>query len=584
MIPDSFIAELKSRIEVEDVIGSYVKLRRQGSNLVGLCPFHGEKTPSFTVFTGDQHYYCFGCGAGGDAITFIRAIENLEYVDAIHHLAERAGLKVPDTGTDEEGQKLRQRVLEAMKEAARFFHSHVTDKVAQDYIKERGIAPNIATRYGIGYAPDSWSSLLTHMKSKGFDEPLLRRAGLCSVGQKGNYFDTFRGRLIFPIIDTRGQVIAFGGRAMGDVMPKYLNSPDTPVFKKSRTLFSLNLAKNAKKDRFILAEGYMDVVAMNQAGFTETVATLGTALTADQARLISRYVKEAVIAYDMDEAGRKATERAITILTEAGLKVRVLNYEGAKDPDEYIKKFGINGLKRKLDASSTSIEYRIERAAFGKDLADPDIRVEYLSEVANILATVDSAISVDVYAGRVSSETGIDKQSLMDEVKRRASARYKKENAKELSEERRRLVSGPVRNTHRAANLKVSRAEEGLICLLFHNPSFAAELEGKLNADDFSSEFNRSVYITVTDSINLGKTPDISDFSSLDMSEIGTVSGMISLKDTLSGTKEQLLEFASTIKNAKIKQNLKKDNSEDLKSYIEHLGKSKATNVGDENE
>lgn len=573
-IPESFISELKSRVDIEEVIGSYVRLRRQGSNLVGLCPFHGEKTPSFTVFTSDQHYYCFGCGAGGDVITFIRAVENLEYPEAVRFLADRAGLRVPETLEDAGAAKLRSDILAANKEAARFFHMSLEGSPAEAYIEKRQLTPATVTRYGLGYAPENWDSLLTHMKKHGFDEPLLRRAGLAAVGQSGKYYDLFRGRLMFPIIDVRGDVIAFGGRVLGDGTPKYLNTPDTPAFKKSRSLFSLNFAKSVRGDRLILAEGYMDVIAMNQAGFAETVATLGTALTADQAKLMSRYVKEVVIAYDTDEAGRKATERAIGILSGAGLKARVLRYEGAKDPDEYIKTFGAAGLRRKLDSSSTSIDYQIEQAAAGKNLAEPDDKVEYLKAVAVILAGVGSPVAADVYAGRVSAEMKVDKQSLLTEVARLAAAARKKEAAKEVTDERRRITAGPSRvNPQRAANLKVSRAEEGIISLLFASPEYLAKLEGQLTEDDFATEFNKKIFVILKNVIESGGVPDISDFSDLEMSEIGAIAGMIALKEQLAGTIDELLQFTNTIRHAKSRRELSSGDPEALKKYLESLQK-----------
>ncbi|HWQ51502.1 MAG TPA: toprim domain-containing protein, partial [Terriglobales bacterium] len=452
---------------------------------------------------------------------------------------------------------------------------NLTGSPAESYIEKRQLSPATVTRYGLGYAPDSWDALLTHMKKLGYDEPLLRRAGLAAVGQSGKYYDVFRGRLIFPIIDVRGDVIAFGGRVLGEGTPKYLNSPDTPAFKKSRSLFSLNFAKAVKGDRLILAEGYMDVIAMNQAGFAETVATLGTALTTEQAKLMSRYAKEVVIAYDTDEAGRKATERAIGILSAAGLKARVLRYEGAKDPDEYIKTYGAAGLRRKLDSSSTSIDYQIEQAGAGKNLSDPNDKVEYLKSVAVILAGVGSPVAVDVYAGRVAAEMKVDKQSLLTEVGRIAAASRKKEAAREVTEERRRITSGPSPrvNPQRAANLKVSRAEEGVICLLFSNPEYLAALAGQLSEDDFATEFNKKVFLTLKNVIETGGVPDISDFSELEMSETGAIAGMIGLKEQLAGTMDELLQFIETLRRARQRRGLSADDPEALKKYLETLAK-----------
>ena len=361
-IPQSFIDEVKYRNKIEDVISSYVNLKRAGSNYQGLCPFHSEKTPSFTVFPNTETFHCFGCGAGGDVISFIMRAENLEYPGAVEFLAKRAGLEMPEEagGVKSETVK-RSRMYEMNRAAALFFNRMLyvpESEPAREYLKKRGLSGAAVKRFGLGFAPNSFDALRTHMHSLGYGDDELKEAFLCGKSERtGGYFDYFRGRIIFPIIDNFSNVIAFGGRALGDGKPKYLNTSDTPVFKKSRNLFALNFARNACEDSLILCEGYMDVIAVHMAGFPNAVATLGTALTTEQARLMAKYTKKVILSYDSDEAGVSAAKRAIPILTDAGLEVKMLRMEGAKDPDEYIKKFGAVRFKNLLDDSQGKLDY-----------------------------------------------------------------------------------------------------------------------------------------------------------------------------------------------------------------------------------
>ncbi|MBR2503169.1 MAG: DNA primase, partial [Oscillospiraceae bacterium] len=341
-IPAHYIQELLQRNNVYDVISSHVHLKRHGRIYKGLCPFHSEKTPSFTVYPDTQSYYCFGCGAGGDIIRFTMEINGLTYVEAVKALAQQSGMPLPDE--DDKLSRLKSRIYEMNKIAARYFHANLNSeagKNARIYLRQRQLSDKTIVNFGIGYASDDWQGLCRHLKSKGFTEDEMVSAYLAARSSKGNVYDIFRNRVIFPIIDLRGNVIAFGGRRMGDEGgPKYLNSGDTPVFKKSNGLFAMNLAKKSGKDTFILAEGYMDVISLHQAGFNNALATLGTALTSQQAKLIADYAKNVVIAYDSDEAGQKATRRAMEIFSKEDVSVNVLQMDGAKDPDEYIKKFG----------------------------------------------------------------------------------------------------------------------------------------------------------------------------------------------------------------------------------------------------
>ena len=365
---ESFLQELKYKTDIEDIVSTYVSLRKRGNTSVGLCPFHNEKTPSFTVYNDTQSFYCFGCGAGGDAIGFIKKIENLDYIDAVKLLAERAGMQMPQDGFDDSISKKRRRILQINREAAKFFHSYLMSpqgKTGYDYFINRGLTPKTIVKFGLGYAPDSWDSLLKHLKSLGYGIGEMVDAGVVKVGRNNNHYDTFKNRVMTPIIDVRGNVIAFGGRVLDDSKPKYVNTSDTLVYKKTNELFALNFAKDSGKDSLILCEGYMDVISLHQAGFTNAVASLGTALTAGHAALIKRYVNEVYLTYDSDEAGVKAALRAIPILRSAGLRIRIIHMNPYKDPDEFIKKFGAQRFKMLLENSDGAINFELEKCRTG---------------------------------------------------------------------------------------------------------------------------------------------------------------------------------------------------------------------------
>jgi len=378
MLDEYFLSELKNRNPIEEVVGRYVALRRRGRNVIGLCPFHTEKTPSFTLYPENGSFYCFGCGVGGDAIRFVMKAENLEYMEAVRLLAERSGLEMPDNGYDDTQRRTRLKILEINRESARFFNrllSTPEGKTGLDYIHSRQINDNTVRRFGLGYAPAGWDTLTKHLLAKGFTPSELTAAGVSITGRDGKHvYDRFRNRMVFPLIDLRGNVIAFSCRKIDpeDKMGKYINTNDTPVFKKRSNLFALNFAKNAcvgtvgnSSDRvnsgeMILCEGYMDVIALHQAGFSGAVATLGTAVTPEQARVISRYAKTLFVSYDSDDAGRRADEKAIKYMTEVGVDVKILKVTGgAKDPDEYIKKYGPESFRRLMTGASGQIDYRL---------------------------------------------------------------------------------------------------------------------------------------------------------------------------------------------------------------------------------
>ena len=418
--PESFIQELTERSDIADVVGGYVNLsKRSGANLFGLCPFHNERTPSFAVNPAGQFYHCFGCGKGGGVINFIMEIENLSYPDAVRFLANRAGMQVPEDG-DPGQAKRRARLLAASKDAARWYYDQLITpegKRCTDYMSKRGISPTVARRFGLGFAPERSWEFMNAMRQKGYTERELSDADLIRMGDHG-FYSTFRDRLMFPIIDVRGDVIGFSGRALGDKGAKYLNSRDTQIYNKGRNLFALNLAKKSKAGYIILSEGNIDIVALHQAGFDSAVASLGTALTPEQARLLSRYTNEVIIAYDNDGAGMKASQRAIGILEKLDMRVRVLRMEGAKDPDEFIRAKGADAFRVLLEASENQVDYRLGTVAAKYDLSRDEDKVSYLRDATALLATLPGAVERQVYAIRVAGQAGVGQDAVIQEVER----------------------------------------------------------------------------------------------------------------------------------------------------------------------
>ena len=413
MIPAGVIEDLKYRNSIEDVIGSYVPLKRAGSNLKACCPFHSEKTPSFTVYTGEGgHFFCYGCGAGGDVVSFIMRMENLDYVPALRFLADRCGMTLPEDDV-QPGGVTRARVLQMNLTAAKFFRSQLsqpTGEAGRAYLETRQLSGSIIKRFGLGYAPDSFSALRDHLHSAGFTDEEMTEGYLCQRSRKNekSIYDCFRRRIMFPIIDVAGNVIAFGGRVLGDGQPKYLNSADTPAFKKSKNLFALNYAKNHASDGLILCEGYMDVIALHAAGFQNAVATLGTAITPEQARLMKKYTDKVVISYDSDEAGQRAADKALRLLDAAGVNARVLNIPGAKDPDEYIKRFGAASFSRVLSGSKAPFDYKIEKTLQKFDITKPEEKVRAVRSLCEAIAAMSSRIERDIYAERAAEKMDVD--------------------------------------------------------------------------------------------------------------------------------------------------------------------------------
>lgn len=500
-IPREFIQQLLMTCDIEDVISSYVVLKREGRNKKCLCPFHSEKTPSMVLYPDTQSFYCFGCGTGGDVISFIMKIENLDYVEAIKFLAQRYGLEVPSDSRLENAGLIRSRILEMNRETARFYNKCLNSPIGingLEYFKKRQLPAKIITKYGLGFAPNSWDSLIKHLKLKGFTLNEMEQAKLVSKGKNGSYYDFFRNRVMFPVIDLRGNVIAFGGRVLDDSKPKYLNSPETPVFKKSKNLFSLNFAKKAKLDNLILAEGYMDVIAINSAGFENVVATLGTALTPEQARLINKYTGEVIIAYDSDQAGQNATHRAINLLSEVGVMAKSLHIKDAKDPDEYIKKFGADRFRLLLNGASDVVKYELRTAKEKFDLDDALQKQEYIKRASYIIANVKDKIAREIYAGIVAKETEIEVQSIITRVNsidKHNLEKVKKEEWKEIQENK--VIYNNKINPQKKDFLLQSEAEEGIIQYLLRDFSLKDEILEKISPDDFITDFNKRVFKTI---------------------------------------------------------------------------------------
>ena len=576
--PEAFLDELIARNPIEDVVSQYVNLKRSGSNLFGLCPFHGEKTPSFSVSPDKGIYYCFGCHKGGSVINFEMEIEGLSYPDAVRALAKRAGLEVPEDEQYQSRYRQQERLWALHKEAARFFHSRLYAPIganALQYATGRGMPKSILTKFGIGYAPDSWTDLADYLRSKNYTDQELRDSGLVTVSQKnGNLFDRFRDRLMFPIIDVRGNVIGFGGRIMNSSdksAAKYLNSPETLIFNKRKNLFALNLAKKSKLGYLILVEGYMDAIALHQYGFDCAVASLGTALTEDGANLLSRYTDQVVLIYDGDEAGQNATQRAIPILEKAGLQVKVLKMRDAKDPDEYLKKFGADRFRILLEESANRVEYQLNAILKKYDLRDDEQKVQYLQESAELIGSLSSAVQREVYGGRVAEAAGISEDAMKMEVNRALKRRTYQEKKKQE-----KIDLSPARNLQpkeksiRYSNLRSARAEEMIIAQVLREPALFAQIPD-LQPEIFSSEFLGRAFRQLRDRYHQGLDVSLGGLSDFTAEEMSHLAGISQQQGPVN--ERSLLDCADTIREEYQKSQTKTE--DDLMRFREKLQKSK---------
>ena len=508
-IPESFLDALTERCDIADVVSQYVQLTKKGGNLFGLCPFHNEKTPSFSVSPDKQIYHCFGCGKGGGVVNFIMEIENLSFPEAVKFLADRAGMTVPEDGQDQELPRLRKRMLELNKEAARWFHAQLSQPAGEKaaaYLQKRQISRKTAVNFGLGCAPDSWDSLLKAMAEKGFGWEELVRAGLATRGkQPGSAYDKFRDRLMFPVLDVRGEVLGFSGRALADGQePKYLNSPETLVFSKRRILYGIHRAKNTKRGSMLLVEGNIDVVTLHQAGFDNAVASMGTALTTEQTRLISRYAKEIVLCYDNDPAGHKATERALDILKDSEFSVKVLKLpdrmvDGAAvkiDADDFIKLHGPEAFEQLLKGSGGGMEYRLLELTTRYDFSDDGQRVEYLKAACELIAGLGSPVEREVWARRAAEPAGVTGEAVIREAERLRKKRLSGEKKQyERSSSRPTSQAQPQEKTLRYENIVSARAEEGILRLLLQDPGLIKSCP--LPEEEFSSPFLRGLYASL---------------------------------------------------------------------------------------
>ena len=519
-IPDSFLDDLNSRLNIVDVVSAYVPLAKRGGNYWGLCPFHHEKTPSFSVNESRQIFHCFGCGKGGGPARFLMEMESLSFPDAVRKLADQAGLPMPeDTGGDGRWRERRRRVLELNREAARFYRAMLSDPrgaAVASYIRDkRRISPKFSARFGLGAAPDAWDSLIQAMGGKGYDKADLIEAGLAVAGKGGGVYDKYRNRLMLPVIDPRGDVIGFTSRVMDDSTPKYLNTPETAIFKKRSILYGLNYAKKTRRPNFILVEGNIDVITLHQAGFDNTVATMGTALTEEHTRLLGRYTKELVLCYDNDAAGEDATQRAIALLRSSEIGVKVLRLPkrrmpdgtlGKQDADDYIKNCGPAAFEELMDGSANSAEYRLSVVQGRFDLSRDDQRAQYLLAAAEVVAGLPSPVEREIYAGRCAETAGVSKEAVLQEVARQRQKR-RRESARQ--EERRSLA--PVRELQpksrelRYENLRSARAEEGVLRIVLLDGDYFRQLE-PLDETHFTSPLLRKALVLLRDRWQAGKS------------------------------------------------------------------------------
>lgn len=587
MIPDSFVERLKDVNPIDEVISSYVQLKRQGRNFKGLCPFHSERTPSFTVYPNDAdpHYHCFGCGSGGDVITFIRNIENLNYVEALQFLASRAGLAMPEDVFDDRAAKRKTRVLELNRETARFFHQCLKDPIgaeARQYLAHRGLSAKTITRFGLGYAPNGWDTLRNHLREKGFlEEEMLDAAVITQNSRKSSTYDSFRHRVIFPIIDLRGNVIGFGGRALDEHGPKYLNSGDTPAFKKSRNLFALNFAKNTKRDHLLLAEGYMDVIALHQAGFDHAIATLGTALTAEQARLIAQYTKKVVIAYDSDGAGQAATKRAIQLLGETDLTVTVLDIQGAKDPDEFIQTYGAARFANLLSGSKDAIAFERDKLKAQYSLDDPKGKSDFLAEFCRYLADIPSDLQRDIYIRETARELDISYEAILSTVN---ALRKKKQKSLQQKNAHNLKVYAQDKADYRSmrsagGGLTGFIAEQKLIALLLRYPDRYDRITSVLTSDDFMHPDHRAIFAAIARRLAAKQTPELIHLSAhLSPQQMSLLTRLMEENRSIPFHPGQEIEFCQAIRKQqqeKTPEQVKDMTPEEYREYLASLAVKK---------
>ena len=541
---DDFLEQLREACPMETIAGNYVNLIRRGRHYVCNCPFHSEKSPSCTIFPDTQSFYCFGCGAGGDVITWVRRMENLEFTDAVKQLAEKSGLQVPNDREADRRAQLRTRIFAINRETANFYFRNLVagnDKRGLQYFVSRQLKPETIKKYGLGYAPDSWNTLTDHLLKKGFTEEELLAANVAHRSGKGNLYDAFRGRVLFPIVDTRGAVIGFGGRVLDDCQPKYLNTAKTPVFDKGRNLFSLNFAKDSSSTHMILAEGYMDVIAINQAGFSNVVATLGTAITPEQARKLTQYAKEMIIAYDSDGPGQQATQKAINRFSEVGMPSRILHMTGAKDPDEFIKKYGSERFRLLLEQAGDAINFRLDRCENGLDTSTESGKVQLLKRVVSVLAEIQNPLEREVYLSRTANKWEISAEVLHQQVDRTIRSKRRLEATKEWKDIIEHTVRPEPQQPQSGNHLRERKAEERILFYILSKPEESAWIVDEIKPEQFSSALFQQVLNAFQESVRQQTSFSLSSMGDvLSEGEMGKLSGIAARNQEVPVTKEEV--------------------------------------------
>lgn len=568
MIPEEYLYRLREANDIVSAFGMYVTLKKRGRTHVCNCPFHSEKTPSCTVYPDTQSFYCYGCGAGGDVISFTMKMENLGYVEAVRLLAQRCGMELPSQNPEEaRNARIRVRILEINRESANFFYKQLisgNDKRGLQYFASRKLKPEIIKKYGLGFAPDDWHMLRDHLKQKGYTDAEMVQAGVCQEGRNGGVYDNFRNRVMFPIVDLRGNVIGFGGRVLDDSKPKYLNTGKTMVFDKGRNLFSMNFAKNASSTTMILAEGYMDVIAIHQAGFENVVATLGTAITPDQARLISQYAKEVVIAYDSDGAGQAATQKALNHFSAVGLPCRVLKIVDAKDPDEFIKKFGSEQFRILIDHAGDALNFQLDKCRNGLDLQTEMGKTEYLRRCVQVLADISNPLEREIYLNRTAKELEIRVETLQAQVDHAVKRTQRSMQKNQFRAIEAQAVQNDAINPMAKQHPRESKAEETILAYLMRFPEDYEMIWNILSPDDFVTEFHRRVYETICQLMR-----DYSQFSislltgKFDMQEMGRISCINARSHDFPVNRDALEECIAVLQKARNKTTVSKDMSDD---------------------
>ena len=581
MISPQIIEEIKYRNDIESVISSYVNLRRAGSNFSGLCPFHSEKTPSFVVFPATESFYCFGCGAGGDAISFVMRAENVDYVSAIKILAQRSGIILPDDvdNTKKERGVGRQRVLDMNIEAVKFFQQCLWDErlgaEAREYLlNKRGLDRRVIKHFRIGFAPNSFGMLHDHLKKLGYTDEEMYVAFLCGKGQNGAAYDYFRNRVMFPIIDTSGNVVAFGGRVMDDSKPKYLNTSDTPAFKKSRNLFALNFAKGHCESKMILCEGYMDVIALHASGFENAVATLGTAITSEQARIFSKYTKKVIISYDSDDAGQRAANKAFTYLQEVGVDVRILKMAGAKDPDEYIKAYGADKFRDLLEKPQTRFEFETEKVLAKYNILDLEEKIKASSEICKIISSFPSEIEREIYYAKASDILKLPQDSIKRDVNSILNKRRREEKKNQINEIYRATSGiGDRINPESASNIRASKVEEAILGMMQLHDEHFNKCVTTLTADDFVTSFGKRVFEKMRELHNSGTKFDTAYFlEDFTQDEVSRITKMLADRQMLDSNGADVLKGCI---DSLLKEKAKKSSEDTLDSLQQLLNKKK---------